>query len=230
MEAKSSFAFSAFEGYSLLRLCPGDFFIAIFLPFRFKLRGPKHIIFYDLPQYPHFYSEMCNMLEDPGRITAISTDMLTCTVIYSRFDALKLGEVVGTSRAERMINTEKTVHMLVSGDTSWGMNHEHYWLSGDSWWNLLSGDRNQVWNVWMNICMRMEKMAVKCGMSEWIMYGDGRNVVAVFCIVWENAANPVGTFVHRAIERSVASNVGDVLPAHSVTSGGGSGETTDKNV
>ena len=157
MEAKSSFVFSAFEGYSLLRLCPGDFFIAIFLSFRFKLRGPKHIIFYDLPQYPHFYSEMCNMLEDPGRITAISTDMLTCTVIYSRFDALKLGEVVGTSRAERMINTEKTVHMLVSGDTSWGMNREHYWLSGDSGWNLLSGDRNWVWNVWMNICMRMEK-------------------------------------------------------------------------
>ncbi|PVD26720.1 hypothetical protein C0Q70_14398 [Pomacea canaliculata] len=34
---------------------------------RFKLRGPKHLIFYELPQYGHFYSELCNMLEDPRR-------------------------------------------------------------------------------------------------------------------------------------------------------------------
>nr|KAG5711361.1 hypothetical protein BaRGS_006058 [Batillaria attramentaria] len=60
---------------------------------RFKLRGLKHIIFYELPQYAHFYSEMCNLLEDPGRISAISTDTLTCTVIFSKYEAHKLAEV-----------------------------------------------------------------------------------------------------------------------------------------
>ena len=86
-----------------------------FFSCRFKLRGPKHIIFYELPQYPHFYPELCNLLEEPGRL---SVDTLTCSVLYSRFDFLRLAAVVGTSRAERMVSTEKAVHMLVSGDAS----------------------------------------------------------------------------------------------------------------
>ncbi|KAK7503494.1 hypothetical protein BaRGS_00005415 [Batillaria attramentaria] len=83
---------------------------------RFKLRGLKHIIFYELPQYAHFYSEMCNLLEDPGRISAISTDTLTCTVIFSKYEAHKLAEVVGTERAKHMLTSDRDVHMLISGD------------------------------------------------------------------------------------------------------------------
>ncbi|XP_076463497.1 U3 small nucleolar RNA-associated protein 25 homolog [Babylonia areolata] len=82
---------------------------------RFKLRGIRHIVFYALPQYPQFYAEMCNLLSEPGRM---SVDMLTCTVIYSRFDLMRLTEVVGTARARQMAASSKTVHMLVSGDTS----------------------------------------------------------------------------------------------------------------
>lgn len=83
---------------------------------RFKLRGPKHIIFYELPQYAHFYSELCNLLEDPGRISSVSTDRLTCTVLYSKYDAHKLSEVVGTERANHMLTSDRDVHMLVSGE------------------------------------------------------------------------------------------------------------------
>jgi U3 small nucleolar RNA-associated protein 25 len=85
---------------------------------RFKLRGPRHLIFYELPQYPHFYSEMCNLLEEPGRFSMVSKETLTCTVLYSQFDALKLRQVVGTARADHMLQADKTVHMMVSGDTT----------------------------------------------------------------------------------------------------------------
>lgn len=101
--------FGAFVSIYSLNQC-----ILVF--FRFKLRGPKHIIFYELPQYAHFYSEMCNMLEDPGRISSSATDTLTCSVLYSKYDAQKLAEVVGTERAKHMLTSDREVHMLVSGE------------------------------------------------------------------------------------------------------------------
>ncbi|KAL8619667.1 hypothetical protein ACOMHN_019722 [Nucella lapillus] len=82
---------------------------------RFKLRGIRNIIFYELPQYPHFYSEMCNLLSEPGRT---SVDMLTCTVLYSPFDIMRLTGVVGAHRAQQMVVSDKKIHMLVSGDAS----------------------------------------------------------------------------------------------------------------
>ena len=71
---------------------------------RIKLRGIRHIIFYGLPYYPEFYSELINFLER-------QTD-LSVTIIYSKFEALKLEQVVGTQRARRMLGAEKSVHMF----------------------------------------------------------------------------------------------------------------------
>jgi U3 small nucleolar RNA-associated protein 25 len=81
---------------------------------RFKIRGVKHIVFYDLPIYSHFYSELCNMLADSPR--GAEDDIQSCTVLYSRFDVLKLSAIVGMERASRMVNSDKQIHMIVSGD------------------------------------------------------------------------------------------------------------------
>ncbi|XP_041353116.1 digestive organ expansion factor homolog [Gigantopelta aegis] len=81
---------------------------------RFKIRGIKHLIFYGLPQYPHFYYELCNMIKDPKRRT--DCDNATCTVMYSKYDAQRLAEVVGSNRASLMLNSEKLVHMFVTGE------------------------------------------------------------------------------------------------------------------
>lgn len=82
--------------------------------YRVVLRGIRHIIFYGLPQYPHLYSEMCNMLNDVK--SKVTVDNQTCTVMYSKFDALRLAEVVGTDRAKQMVHSEKSVHMFVTGE------------------------------------------------------------------------------------------------------------------
>ena len=74
---------------------------------RYHLRGIKHLIFYDLPLYAHFYSELCNMLA--------SADNATCTTLYTRYDAHRLAAVVGTDRAGHMLAAEKGVHMFVTG-------------------------------------------------------------------------------------------------------------------
>ncbi|XP_063958961.1 U3 small nucleolar RNA-associated protein 25 homolog [Lytechinus pictus] len=81
---------------------------------RFKLRGIHHIIFYQLPTYPHYYSELCNMLETPTTEGAMKEH--TCSVLYSKYDALRLGPVVGLKRNTQMMNSEKNVHMFVSED------------------------------------------------------------------------------------------------------------------
>ncbi|XP_062587252.1 U3 small nucleolar RNA-associated protein 25 homolog isoform X2 [Saccostrea cucullata] len=83
---------------------------------RLKLRGVRHIVFYELPRYPHFYSEMCNMLQDTRRQT--DKENMTCTVLYSGFDAHRLADIVGMDRASRMINSAKKTHMFVTGEDS----------------------------------------------------------------------------------------------------------------
>lgn len=60
------------------------------------------------------------MLEDPRRRSAVATDTLTCVVIYSKYDAQKLCEVVGTKRVKHMLASDRDVYMLVSGDISEG--------------------------------------------------------------------------------------------------------------
>ncbi len=75
----------------------------------------KHVIFYQLPVYGPFYSELCNMLQDVKH-TQDSAN-LSCTVLYTKYDAHRLAAVVGTDRAAHMISSHKDVHMLVTGET-----------------------------------------------------------------------------------------------------------------
>ena len=83
-------------------------------PCRFVIRGVKHLVFYELPTYPHFYSELCNMLEQPRR--HIGDKNFTCTALYTKYDAQKLAAIVGLERASIMIGSEKKTHMFVTGD------------------------------------------------------------------------------------------------------------------
>lgn len=82
------------------------------LPFRFQLRGIRHLVFYSLPLYHEFYPEIINSLE-PG-------SDVTVTVLYSHYDSLRLARVVGSVRARRMLAARERVHMLVTGDPAVG--------------------------------------------------------------------------------------------------------------
>ncbi|KAJ6666953.1 hypothetical protein lerEdw1_018955 [Lerista edwardsae] len=71
---------------------------------RYSIRGIKNLIFYELPTYPHFYSEVCNMM----KLAASGEEAtLTCTVLYSKYDAQKLAAVVGVERAAQMLHSSK---------------------------------------------------------------------------------------------------------------------------
>lgn len=78
---------------------------------RIKMRGIHHIIFYQPPNYPHFYSELCNMMQSPDEASDV-----TCRVLYSKYDNQRISRIVGSRRAAQMMSSAKDVHMLISGD------------------------------------------------------------------------------------------------------------------
>jgi len=64
----------------------------------------KHIIFYDLPENGLFYSELLNLL---------SGDDISSTCLFSTFDWMKLERIVGSERAQRMVQSQKPTFMFV---------------------------------------------------------------------------------------------------------------------
>ncbi|XP_038668247.1 digestive organ expansion factor [Scyliorhinus canicula] len=82
---------------------------------RYTIKGIRHLIFYELPTYPHFYSDICNMLKAENRGDEATW---TCTVLYSKYDAQKLSRVVGAERAAQMIQSKKSVHLFITGEES----------------------------------------------------------------------------------------------------------------
>ncbi|XP_066217920.1 U3 small nucleolar RNA-associated protein 25 homolog isoform X2 [Saccopteryx leptura] len=80
---------------------------------RYTIKGIRNLIFYELPTYPHFYSEVCNML----RATTTGEEAAwTCTVLYSKYDAQRLAAVVGVERAAQMLQSKKNVHLFITGE------------------------------------------------------------------------------------------------------------------
>ncbi|NWS89294.1 DIEXF factor, partial [Toxostoma redivivum] len=80
---------------------------------RYTIKGIRNLIFYELPTYSHFYSEICNMLK--ARDSGVDATW-TCTVLYSKYDAQKLAAVVGIDRTAQMLQSKKNVHLFVTGE------------------------------------------------------------------------------------------------------------------
>ncbi|XP_048134346.1 U3 small nucleolar RNA-associated protein 25-like isoform X2 [Rhodamnia argentea] len=68
---------------------------------RYKIRGIQNLIIYSLPERKELYPEIVNMLE--------GSHGMTSTVLFSRFDQLRLERIVGSTAAKRMITSEKSV-------------------------------------------------------------------------------------------------------------------------
>ena len=80
-----------------------------FLLLRFKLRGIRHLIFYNLPTYAEFYSDLLTMVGEEGG------GPFSCTVMYSKYDALALSIVVGHAHCTRLLTAPDNIHTLITG-------------------------------------------------------------------------------------------------------------------
>ncbi|XP_011697146.1 PREDICTED: digestive organ expansion factor homolog [Wasmannia auropunctata] len=80
---------------------------------RTRIKGIRHLIFYQLPTYPHFYSEMCNLMDNLYQNPRSGTELnMSVTVIYNKFDAITLAQIVGENKAVAMIESESKVHTI----------------------------------------------------------------------------------------------------------------------
>ncbi|TKY72738.1 U3 small nucleolar RNA-associated protein 25 [Spatholobus suberectus] len=71
---------------------------------RYKIRGVQNLIIYSLPERKEFYPEIVNMLD--------GSDNMTCTILFSCLDKLRLERIVGTTPAKRMVAAEKGVFVF----------------------------------------------------------------------------------------------------------------------
>ncbi|KOC63275.1 Digestive organ expansion factor like protein [Habropoda laboriosa] len=84
---------------------------------RIRVKGIRHIIFYAPPIFPHLYTEMCNVMQEANQNRrAGSESNMTVTVLYCKYDVMQLSAIVGTERATKMLGSEKSVHMLMTGE------------------------------------------------------------------------------------------------------------------
>jgi len=70
------------------------------------MRGIQHIVFYGPPQIAEFYSELVNLMSLFGDTGG------TVTAVYGKADLLALQRVVGSTRANHMLGSQKVSHMF----------------------------------------------------------------------------------------------------------------------
>ena len=71
------------------------------------IRNIRHIVFYEPPLFPQFYSEMINAING-----AVASDA-TVTTLYSRFEADRLARIVGTQQAAEMLQSTEARHWFM---------------------------------------------------------------------------------------------------------------------
>ncbi|CAG2105425.1 unnamed protein product [Medioppia subpectinata] len=83
---------------------------------RYKIKGIRHLIFYETPNYPHFYSELLNFMHISmqGKKFAGDYSEMSCTTIYNKFDAFQLSAIVGHNKATQMLRSSTPIHMFVT--------------------------------------------------------------------------------------------------------------------
>ncbi|KAJ2304650.1 rRNA-binding ribosome biosynthesis protein utp25 [Coemansia sp. RSA 2706] len=75
--------------------------------YRYPIKGIRHMVFYSLPDHPHYYSELVNLMLN-GNDESVAADELSCTAFYSKFDQLKLERVVGTKLALQLLSGDRS--------------------------------------------------------------------------------------------------------------------------
>ncbi|KAJ1668659.1 rRNA-binding ribosome biosynthesis protein utp25 [Coemansia sp. RSA 1813] len=73
---------------------------------RYPIKGIHHMVFYSLPDHPHYYSEMVNLMLTSNDPSA-SADKLSCTAFYTKYDQLKVERVVGTRLVSQLLQSER---------------------------------------------------------------------------------------------------------------------------
>jgi U3 small nucleolar RNA-associated protein 25 len=84
-----------------------------------RIKGIRHLVFYQPPTWPHFYPEMINLMQDAfqNRNDGLNSSSMTVTCLYTKYDMLQISAIVGSERTAKMAQSYKSTHIFTtSGD------------------------------------------------------------------------------------------------------------------
>jgi len=83
---------------------------------RYKIKGIRQLIFYQLPTYPHFYSELCNLLHPSNQCKKfkINESSLNCLAIFDKYDFHQMEAILGTEKTAELLKSDKNEFMFVN--------------------------------------------------------------------------------------------------------------------
>lgn len=80
---------------------------------RTRVKGIRHLIMYQPPMWPHFYSELINMMHSANQNANDGLDdSMSVTVLYSKYDIMILNQIVGSDNAEVLMNPNQMSHVF----------------------------------------------------------------------------------------------------------------------
>lgn len=82
---------------------------------RYRVKGVRQLVFYELPSLPHFYPELCQLLQPIMQRNQVAASF-SCSALYCRQDALPLAAIVGAQRTARLLHSDRSLYAFVSGD------------------------------------------------------------------------------------------------------------------
>jgi U3 small nucleolar RNA-associated protein 25 len=83
---------------------------------RSRVKGIRHIVFYQPPLFADFYAEMLNLMQDAYQNPRDGCDKhaMTCTVLYTKYDLQRLAALVGSEKTTKMARASKSTHMFMN--------------------------------------------------------------------------------------------------------------------
>ncbi|XP_062537994.1 U3 small nucleolar RNA-associated protein 25 homolog [Armigeres subalbatus] len=81
-----------------------------------RIKGIRHLVFYQPPTYPQFYAEMINLManEYQNRKDGVDASAMTVTVLYTKYDLLRLAAIIGSEQASKISASPKAAHTFTT--------------------------------------------------------------------------------------------------------------------
>ena len=78
---------------------------------RFSIKGVRHLIFHQMPLIPGLMTDLCNLQQEQFQNKRGGSGAnMSCTVLYTKYDVIRLAQCCGTDRAAAMVNSSKQKH------------------------------------------------------------------------------------------------------------------------
>ncbi|XP_055378039.1 U3 small nucleolar RNA-associated protein 25 homolog [Condylostylus longicornis] len=82
---------------------------------RTRIKGIRHLIFYQPPYWPNLYSEIINLMQDGYQNPRDGLESsMSITVLYTKYDIVQVANIIGTERAAEILDSVKTSHMFTT--------------------------------------------------------------------------------------------------------------------